>query len=58
MVKNKTCTQINLQQAQCLPTTFRVSLSSMKFHVPRVINWYSVNRIAEWVHVKVKIAQK
>ena len=31
--------------------------SSMKFHVPGVINPYSTNRIAEWAHAKTKIAQ-
>ena len=38
----KICTQI---QAQCLPTAFRVSLSSMKFRTPHVINSYSANKI-------------
>ena len=56
-MKNKTCTQINLQQAQCLPTFFLFSLSSMKFRVPHVINLYSANIMAEWVHAKTKITQ-
>ena len=55
MVKNKTCTQINLQQAQCLPTPFRVLLSFIKFYAPRTINPYSTNKIAEWTHAKTKI---
>ena len=54
---NETCTLISLQQVQCLPTVFRFSLSSMKFHAPRVINVYSINKIAEWIHAKTKIAQ-
>ena len=54
---NKICTQINLKQAQCLPTAFLISLSSMKFRAPRVINPYLANRIAEWAHAKIKIAQ-
>ena len=54
---NKTYTQINLQQVQCFPTTFRVSLSSMKFHTPRVINLYLADKITEWVHAKTKITQ-
>ena len=54
---NKICTQKNLQQGQCLPAVFLFSLSSMKYRVPRVINLYSANRIAEWVHAKTKITQ-
>ena len=54
---NKICTQISLQQAQCLPTAFRVLLYSMKFRTPRVINLYSSNKIAEWAHAKTKISQ-
>ena len=56
-VRNKTCTQTSLQQAQCLPTAFRVSLSFVKFHAPCVINSYSANGIAKWAHVKTKITQ-
>ena len=48
---------ISLQSTQCLPITFLFSLSSMKFRTPRVINPYSANRIAEWAHAKIKIAQ-
>ena len=29
----------------------------MKFHASRVINSYSANKIAKWVHAKTKIAQ-
>ena len=54
---NKTYTQISLQQAQCFPIVFLFSLSSIKFHVPHVINLYSANRIAEWAHAKTKITQ-
>ena len=54
---NKTCTQISLKQAHCLHTTFLFSLSSMKFHAPRVINSYSANRIAKWAHAKTKTIQ-
>ena len=54
---NKTYTQIKLQQVQYFPTTFRVLLSSMKFHIPRVINLYLAYKIIEWVHVKTKITQ-
>ena len=56
-MENKTCTQISLQQTQCLPTIFLFSLSSLKFHVPHVINLYSANGMAEWVHAKTKITQ-
>ena len=54
---NNMCTQISLQQAQCLPTAFLLSLSFMKFCVPHVINSYSANKIAEWVYAKTKITQ-
>ena len=56
-MENKICTQTSLQQVQCLPTDFRVSLSFMKFRASRVINSYSANGIVEWVHAKTKITQ-
>ena len=46
-----------LQQVQCLPLAFRVSLSSIKFHASRVINSYLANKIADWIHAKTKITQ-
>ena len=56
-VENKMCTQISLQQAQCLPTAFLLSLSFMKFCVPHVINSYSTNKFAEWIQANTKITQ-
>ena len=54
---NKTYTQISLQQAQCFPIVFLFSSSSMKFHVPHVINPYLANKIAKLAHAKTKIIQ-
>ena len=51
------CIQTSLQQVQCLPTTFGVSLSSMKFREPCVINSNSANKFTEWIHEKTKIIQ-
>ena len=38
-------------------SSFRVSLSSMKFCIPRVINSYSANKIAKLAHAKTKMCK-